>query len=91
MFPDSKDTKILGGVMFVSNDGELVKLSGITNVEFEESSSDHDDERMDLLKSINEPVTISCNAKISFRALVRIIGFWPAVKWTIKTMLHKKD
>lgn len=91
MYLNESEEKILGGVMFISNDGELVKLSGITNVEFEEPIEDHDDEPTYLLNSINEPVTISCDARISFRALVRIIGFWPAVKYTISQMLHKKD
>lgn len=91
MYLNESEEKILGGVMFVSNDGELVKLSGITNVEFEEPIEDHDDKRMDLLNSINEPMTIACNAQMSFRTLVRIIGFWNAVKYTISQMLHKKD
>lgn len=91
MYPNDKDTKIIGGVFFTNNDGEFVKLTEITNVEFEETIEDHDDEPTDLLESINEPVTISCDTRISFRALVRIIGFWQAIKYTIKTMLHKKD
>lgn len=35
-------------------------------------------------KIVREPVEITGTCRIKFRGLVMLLGFWPAVKWTVR-------
>lgn len=91
MGPENK-IEFTGGSLYF--DGHAVDVKPVEMDEFE-SVIDSTDYTDSIIKIINEPMELTGTIDIKFRGLVKLLGFWPAVKYKadrlvirIKKYLH---
>lgn len=91
MGPENK-IEFTGGSLYFGD--HTVDVKSVKMDEFE-SVIDSTDYTDSIIKIINEPMELTGTIDIKFRSLVKLLGFWPAVKYKadrlvirIKKYLH---
>ena len=91
MGPENK-FEFTGGTLYFG--GHTVDVKSLEMVDFE-SVIDATDYTDSIIRIINEPMELTGTIDIKFRGLVKLLGFWPAVKYKadrlvirIKKFLH---
>ena len=94
MGPENK-VEFTGGILYFGD--HAVDVKSLDMVDFE-SVIDSTDDCHSIVKIIKEPMEFTGTCEIKFRGLVKLLGFWPAVKYKadrlvirIKKYLHKSD
>ena len=91
MGPENK-IEFTGGTLYIGDCAIEVKSLEMTDFESVVDATDYTDS---IIKIINEPMELTGTIDIKFRGLVKLLGFWPAVKYKadrlvirIKKYLH---
>ena len=91
MGPENK-VEFTGGTLYIGDCAIEVKSLEMTDFE---SMVDATDDFHSVAKIVNEPMELTGTVEIKFRGLVKLLGFWPAVKYKagrlvfrIKKYLH---
>ena len=91
MDPENK-IKFTGGTLYFGDHAVDVKSFEMMDFESVIDATDYTD---GIIKIINEPMELTCTCEVKFRGLVKLLGFWPAVKYKtdrlairIKKYLH---
>ena len=79
MGPDNK-FEFTGGTLYFGD--HAVDVKSLEMVDFE-SVIDSTDDCHSIVKIIKEPTEFTGTIDIKFRGLVKLLGFWPAVKYKI--------
>ena len=77
MGPESK-IEFTGGTLYFGDHAVDVKSFEMTDFE---SVTDATDDFHSITKIIKEPMELTGTIDIKFRGLVKLLGFWPAVKY----------
>ena len=91
MGPENK-IEFTGGTLYFGD--HAVDVKSVEMADFE-SVVDATDDFHSITKIIKEPMELTCTCEVKFRGLVKLLGFWPAVKYKadrlvirIKKYLH---
>ena len=91
MGPENK-VEFTGGTLYFGDHAIDVKSVEMEDFESVIDATDYTDS---IIKIINEPMEFTGTIEIKFRGLVKLLGFWPAVKYKtdrlvirIKKFLH---
>ena len=91
MGPENK-VEFTGGTLYIGDCTIEIKSLEMTDFESMIDATDYTDS---IIKIINEPMELTGTIDIKFRGLVKLLGFWPAVKYKtdrlvirIKKYLH---
>ena len=91
MGPENK-IEFTGGTLYIGDCAIDVKSLEMTDFESMVDATDYTDS---IIKIINEPMELTGTIDIKFRGLMKLLGFWPAVKYKadrlvirIKKYLH---
>ena len=91
MGPENK-IEFTGGTLYFGDHAIDVKSVEMEDFESVIDATDYTDS---IIKIINEPMELTGTIDIKFRGLVKLLGFWPAVKYKadrltirIKKFLH---
>ena len=91
MGPENK-IEFTGGTLYIGDCAIEVKSFEMTDSKSVVDATDYTDS---IIKIINEPMELTGTIDIKFRGLVKLLGFWPAVKYKadrlvirIKKYLH---
>ena len=79
MGPENK-FEFTGGTLYIGDCAIEVKSLEMTDFE---SMVDATDDFHSIAKIIKEPMEFTGTIDIKFRGLVKLLGFWPAVKWKV--------
>ena len=79
MGPENK-IEFTGGTLYFGDHAVDVKSLEMVDFESVIDSTDYTDS---IIKIINEPMELTRTIDIKFSGLVKLLGFWPAVKWKI--------
>lgn len=79
MGPENK-IEFTGGTLYFGD--HAIDVKSVEMDEFE-SVIDATDYTDSIIKIINEPMELTGTIDIKFRGLVKLLGFWPAVKWKV--------
>ena len=84
MGPENK-IEFTGGTLYFGDHAVDVKSVDVKSVEMTdfESVIDSTDYTDSIIKIINEPMELTGTIDIKFRGLVKLLGFWPAVKYKV--------
>ena len=81
-----------GGSLCFGDQAVDVKSFEVSDFESVIDATDYTDS---IIKIITEPMEFTCTCEVKFRGLVKLLGFWPAVKYKadrliiqIKKYLH---
>ena len=77
MGPDNK-IEFTGGTLYFGDHAVDVKSLEMDDFESVIDSTDYTDS---IIRIINEPMELTGTIDIKFRGLVKLLGFWPAVKY----------
>ena len=77
MGPENK-IEFTGGTLYFGDHAVDVKSVEMDEFESVIDSTDYTDS---IIKIINEPMELTGTIDIKFRGLVKLLGFWPAVKY----------
>ena len=77
MGPENK-IKFTGGSSYFDDHAVDVKSFEVSDFESVIDATDYTDS---IIKIINEPMEFTGTIDIKFRGLVKLLGFWPAVKY----------
>lgn len=77
MGPENK-IEFTGGTLYIGDCAVEVKSLEMTDFE---SMADATDDFHSVAKIVKEPMEFTGTIDIKFRGLVKLLGFWPAVKW----------
>ena len=77
MGPENK-IEFTGGTLYFGDHAVDVKSVEMADFESVIDSTDYTDS---IIKIINEPMELTGTIDIKFRGLVKLLGFWPAVKY----------
>ena len=83
MGPENK-VEFTGGTLYFGD--HAVDVKSLEMVDFE-SVIDSTDDCHSIVKIIKEPMEFTGTIDIKFRGLVKLLGFWPAVKWKIGRLM----
>lgn len=91
MGPENK-IEFTGGSLYFGDHAVDVKPVEMDEFESVIDATDYTDS---IIKIIKEPMEFTCTCEVKFRGLVKLLGFWPAVKYKadrlvirIKKYLH---
>ena len=91
MGPENK-IEFTGGSLYFGDHAVDAKSFEVSDFESVIDARDYTDS---IIKIITEPMEITCTCEVKFRGLVKLLGFWPAVKYKadrliiqIKKYLH---
>ena len=91
MGPENK-IEFTGGSLYFGDHAVDVKSFEVSDFESVIDATDYTDS---IIKIINEPMEFTSTCEVKFRGLVKLLGFWPAVKYKadrlvirIKKYLH---
>ena len=91
MGPENK-VEFTGGTLYIGDCAIEVKSLEMTDFE---TMVDATDNFHSVAKIVKEPMEFTCTCEVKFRGLVKLLGFWPAVKYKadrliiqIKKYLH---
>ena len=79
MGPENK-TEFTGGSLYIGDHAVDVKSFEVSDFESVIDARDYTDS---IIKIITEPMEITCTCEVKFRGLVKLLGFWPAVKYKV--------
>ena len=79
MGPENK-IEFTGGTLYFGDHAVDVKSVEMTDFESVIDSTDYTDS---IIKIINESMELTGTIDIKFRGLVKLLGFWPAVKYKV--------
>ena len=77
MGPENK-VEFTGGSLYFGDHAVDVKSFEVSDFESVIDTTDYTDS---IIKIINEPMELTGTIDIKFRGLVKLLGFWPAVKY----------
>ena len=77
MGPENK-VEFTGGTLYIGDCAIEAKSLEMTDFESMVDATDYTDS---IIKIVNEPMELTGTIDIKFRGLVKLIGFWPAVKY----------
>ena len=77
MGPENK-IEFTGGTLYFGDHAVDVKSVEMADFESVVDATDYTDS---IIKIINEPMELTGTIDIKFRGLVKLLGFWPAVKY----------
>ena len=77
MGPENK-IEFTGGSLYFGDHAVDVKSFAVSDFESVIDATDYTDS---IVKIITEPMEITCTCEVKFRGLVKLLGFWPAVKY----------
>ena len=77
MGPENK-IEFTGGSLYFGDHAVDVKSLEVSDFESVIDATDYTDS---IIKIINEPMELTGTIDIKFRGLVKLLGFWPAVKY----------
>ena len=77
MGPENK-IEFTGGSLYFGDHAVDVKSFEVSDFESVIDTMDYTDS---IIKIINEPMELTGTIDIKFRGLVKLLGFWPAVKY----------
>ena len=83
MDPEDK-VEITGGSLYFGDHAVDVKSFEVSDFESVIDATDYTDS---IIKIITEPMELTGTIDIKFRGLVKLLGFWPAVKWKIGRLM----
>ena len=79
MGPENK-FEFTGGILYFGD--HAVDVKSVEMADFE-SVIDATDDFYSVAKIVKEPMELTGTIDIKFRSLVKLLGFWPAVKWKV--------
>ena len=79
MGPENK-TEFAGGTLYFGDHAVDAKSFEVSDLESVIDARDYTDS---IIKIITEPMEITCTCEVKFRGLVKLLGFWPAVKYKV--------
>ena len=79
MGPENK-IEFTGGSLYFGDHAVDVKSFEVSDFESVIDTMDYTDS---IIKIINEPMELTGTIDIKFRGLVKLLGFWPAVKYKV--------
>lgn len=85
MGPENK-IEFTGGTLYFGDHAVDVKSVNMTDFE---SVIDATDDFHSIAKIIKEPMELTGTIDIKFRGLVKLLGFWPAVKWKVGRLVMR--
>ena len=85
MGPENK-IEFTGGSLYFGDHAVDVKSFEVSDFESVIDSTDYTDS---IIKIINEPMELTGTCEIKFRGLVKLLGFWPAVKYKIDRLVDR--
>ena len=85
MGPESK-IEFAGGTLYFGD--HAVDVKPVEMADFE-SVVDATDYTNSIIKIINESMELTGTIDIKFRGLVKLLGFWPAVKWKVDRLVNR--
>ena len=85
MGPENK-IEFTGGSLYFGNHAVDVKPVEMDEFESVIDSTDYTDS---IIKIINEPMELTGTIDIKFRGLVKLLGFWPAVKYKADRLVFR--
>ena len=77
MGPENK-IEFTGGSLYFGDHAVDVKSFEVSDFESVIDATDYTDS---IIKIIKEPMELTCTCEVKFRGLVKLLGFWPAVKY----------
>ena len=83
MGPENK-IEFTGGSLYFGDHAVDVKPVEMDDFESVIDATDYTDS---IIKIINEPMELTGTIDIKFRGLVKLLGFWPAVKWKVNRLV----
>ena len=83
MGPENK-VEFTGGSLYFGDHAVDVKSFEVSDFESVIDTMDYTDS---IIKIINEPMELTGTIDIKFRGLVKLLGFWPAVKYKIDRLV----
>ena len=85
MGPENK-VEITGGTLYFGDHAVDVKSLEMADFESVIDATDYTDS---IIKIINEPMELTCTCEVKFRGLVKLLGFWPAVKYKADRLVFR--
>lgn len=79
MGPEDK-IEFTGGTLYFGD--HAVNMKSVEMTDFE-SLIDATDDFYSVANIVKEPMELTGTIDIKFRGLVKLLGFWPAVKWKV--------
>ena len=83
MGPEDK-VEFTGGTLYFG--GHAIDVKSVEMEDFE-SVIDATDDCHSIAKIVKEPMELTGTIDIKFSGLVKLLGFWPAVKWKIGRLM----
>ena len=85
MGPENK-IEFTGGSLYIGDHAVDVKSFEVSDFESVIDARDYTDS---IIKIITEPMEITCTCEVKFRGLVKLLGFWPAVKYKADRLVFR--
>ena len=85
MGPENK-IEFTGGSLYFGDHAVDVKSFEVSDFE---SVIDATDYTGSIIKIIKEPMEFTCTCEVKFRGLVKLLGFWPAVKYKADRLVFR--
>ena len=85
MGPENK-IEFTGGSLYFGDHAVDVKSFEVSDFESENDATDYTDS---IIKMITEPMEYTGTIDIKFRGLVKLLGFWPAVKYKADRLVFR--
>ena len=82
MGPENK-IEFTGGTLYFGDHAVDVKSFEMTDFESVIDATDYTDS---IIKIITEPMELTGTIDVKFRGLVKLLGFWPAVKYKVNRL-----
>ena len=79
MGPENK-IEFTGRSLYIGDHAVDAKSFEVSDFESVIDARDYTDS---IIKIITEPMEITCTCEVKFRGLVKLLGFWPAVKYKV--------
>ena len=85
MGPENK-IEFTGGSLYFGDHAVDAKSFEVSDFESVIDARDYTDS---IIKIVNEPMEITCTCEVKFRGLVKLLGFWPAVKYKADRLVFR--
>ena len=85
MGPENK-IEFTGGTLYFGDHAVNVKSFEVSDFESVIDATDYTDS---IIKIITEPMELTCTCEVKFRGLVKLLGFWPAVKYKADRLIFR--
>ena len=85
MGPENK-IEFTGGALYFGDHAVDAKSFEVSDFESVIDARDYTDS---IIKIITEPMEITCTCEVKFRGLVKLLGFWPAVKYKADRLVFR--